>query len=182
MLNLDQFQPTMSSIPHSARRNNTNSTIRAPLPAYSSEDPWNTNPRFTSPPSATAGGSGGFGAAIDGLPTGTTSSLAGTGLPNDWWKKQENIRVTILGQQGFILNRYTVYEINSDVSKNLEHCPAGRLLSILAATNPCGSPLFGIYLPVGGSYSPLSIQIISCVTTQTSRRWELYNGLFFSLS
>jgi len=57
-----------------------------------------------------------FGGVTDGLPNGTPSTLAGTGLPNEWWKKQENITVTILGQQGFILNRYTVYEISSDVS------------------------------------------------------------------
>ncbi|KAF4611281.1 hypothetical protein D9613_007057 [Agrocybe pediades] len=126
MLNLDQFQPTMSSIPPISpipRRSTTNSTIRAPLPAYSTDDPWNSNPRFTSPPSATGTSSaGGFGAAIDGLPgntaTGATSNLAGTGLPNEWWKKQENIKVSILGQQGFILNRYTVYEITSDRRPN----------------------------------------------------------------
>jgi hypothetical protein len=37
-------------------------------------------------------------------------------LPKDWWKKQETIRVNILGPQGFILNRYMVYEIVTDVS------------------------------------------------------------------
>lgn len=37
-------------------------------------------------------------------------------MPKDWWKKLENINVNILGQQGFILNRYTVYELFSDVS------------------------------------------------------------------
>ncbi|KAF8966289.1 tryptophan synthase beta subunit-like PLP-dependent enzyme [Flammula alnicola] len=33
---------------------------------------------------------------------------------SEWWKKQENIKVSNLGQQGFILNRYTVYEVASD--------------------------------------------------------------------
>lgn len=47
---------------------------------------------------------------------GAPSSLSGTGLPKDWWKKQENVNVNILGQQGFILNRYTVYEVLSEVS------------------------------------------------------------------
>lgn len=46
---------------------------------------------------------------------GAPSSLSGTGLPKDWWKKQETVNVNIIGQQGFLLNRYTVYEISSDV-------------------------------------------------------------------
>lgn len=52
------------------------------------------------------------------LTNGAPSSLSGTGLPKDWWKKLENINVNILGQQGFILNRYTVYELFSDVSSS----------------------------------------------------------------
>ena len=36
-------------------------------------------------------------------------------MPKDWWKKQEKVTITILGQQGFILNRYTVYEVATDV-------------------------------------------------------------------
>lgn len=49
------------------------------------------------------------------MSNGVPSSLAGSGLPNEWWKKQETVNVRILGQQGFILNRYTVYEILTDV-------------------------------------------------------------------
>lgn len=106
---LTRLQPTLSAIPPAAPlpRRSTAQTVRAPLPAYSSDDPWNANPRYP----AAQGGSG-----ADGLPNGAASSLAGTGLPNEWWKKQENIKVSILGQQGFILNRYTVYEVASDVS------------------------------------------------------------------
>lgn len=113
-LDLDRLQPSLSTITPSlpsSRRNISQPTPRPPLPAYSSEDPWNSNPRFTGAPSGT-----GFAGAIDGIPNGTASNLAGTGLPNEWWKKQETIKVSILGQQGFILNRYTVYEIISDVS------------------------------------------------------------------
>ncbi|KJA28004.1 hypothetical protein HYPSUDRAFT_34271 [Hypholoma sublateritium FD-334 SS-4] len=117
-LDLDRLQPTLSAIPPTAplARRSTAQTIRAPLPAYSSDDPWNANPRYP----AAQGVSGGGGAApfgssgADGLPNGAASSLAGTGLPNEWWKKQETIKVSILGQQGFILNRYTVYEVASD--------------------------------------------------------------------
>jgi len=112
-LDLDRLQPSVSAIPPvtPTPRKDSTQTIRAPLPAYSSDDPWTSNPRFASVPNNPA-----FGGGIDGLPNGTPSTLAGTGLPNEWWKKQENIKITILGQQGFILNRYTVYEISSDVS------------------------------------------------------------------
>lgn len=37
-------------------------------------------------------------------------------MPKDWWRKQENVTVKFLGQQGFILNRYIVYEVVTDVS------------------------------------------------------------------
>jgi sorting nexin-8 len=109
-LDLDRVQPSLSTLPAPIpTRKSTSQTVRAPLPAYSSEDPWNTTPRY---PGSTSNASTG----VDGLPIATPSTLAGTGLPNEWWRKQENIKVTILGQQGFILNRYTVYEIASDVS------------------------------------------------------------------
>jgi sorting nexin-8 len=35
-------------------------------------------------------------------------------MPKEWWKKQETVRVRSMGQQGFILNRYTVYELTTD--------------------------------------------------------------------
>ncbi|KAF9482566.1 hypothetical protein BDN70DRAFT_801232 [Pholiota conissans] len=110
-LDLDRLQPSLSTIPPVApiSRKSTTPTVRAPLPAYSSDDPWNTNLRFPT------GGSASTPFGVEGLPTnGATSSLAGTGLPNEWWKKQETIKVSILGQQGFILNRYTVYEVASE--------------------------------------------------------------------
>jgi sorting nexin-8 len=36
-------------------------------------------------------------------------------MPKDWWKKLEKININILGHQGFILNRYMVYEVVTDV-------------------------------------------------------------------
>lgn len=95
-LHLDTLQPSTS-------------TFSSPYPTYrqATLDPWSV-PRFgsngggsdyTSPRSATT---------ING---GAASSLAGSGLPREWWKMQETVDVTIQGQQGFILNRYTVYEI-----------------------------------------------------------------------
>ena len=88
------------------------STIRSPAPAYSADDPWNTNTRFVPPP--TNMGSG-FDAPPRSAPA-PSSALAGPGLPKDWWKKQDTVSVTIQGQQGFILNRYTVYQIATEVS------------------------------------------------------------------
>lgn len=85
-------------------RQNSSATVRAPAPAYSSDDPWNTNPRFGAPPNNDPG-----------FTNGAPSSLAGTGLPKEWWTKQETVRVNILGPQGFILNRYMVYEIVTNV-------------------------------------------------------------------
>jgi sorting nexin-8 len=79
--------------------------IRSPLPtrAYS-EDPWSV-PNLPSAPIQN-------GSISNGAP----SNISGTGLPNNWWRKQETVTVNILGQQGFILNRYLVYEVATDVS------------------------------------------------------------------
>ncbi|PPQ64781.1 hypothetical protein CVT24_007867 [Panaeolus cyanescens] len=107
-LDLDRFQPTTSTIVPTVRRNSTLPPPRAPLPAYS-DDPWNTNTRFNGLPTNTA-----FGAPSSGLANAAPSTLAGTGLPDQWWDKEESIKITVLGQQGFILNRYTVYEVNSN--------------------------------------------------------------------
>ncbi|KAG1746553.1 uncharacterized protein EDB91DRAFT_1117571 [Suillus paluster] len=95
-LNLDTLQPSTSafSTPYTTYRQAT-------------LDPWSVprlasnggGPDFATPRSATT---------ING---GAASSLAGSGLPKEWWNKQESVEVTIQGQQGFILNRYTVYEI-----------------------------------------------------------------------
>lgn len=83
--------------------------IRAPIPtrAYTADDPWSVQ-RTTSTTTATTNGAG---TQANGV-----SSIAGTGLPKDWWKKQESVNVNVLGQQGFLLNRYLVYEISTDVS------------------------------------------------------------------
>lgn len=75
--------------------------IRSPAPAYSSDDPWNSTNRVIAGASAA---------------NGPASSVAGSGLPSGWWKRQETVSVSILGQQGFILNRYMLYQIQHDVS------------------------------------------------------------------
>ncbi|KAF5383512.1 hypothetical protein D9615_003614 [Tricholomella constricta] len=106
-LDLSRLQPSTSAFvpPAPNYRQDSAQTIRAPAPAYASDDPWNTNPRY--------GGSG-FDNSRGGIMNGAPSSLAGTGLPKEWWRKQEVVRVNLLGPQGFILNRYMVYEVASD--------------------------------------------------------------------
>lgn len=95
--------------------------VHAPVPtrAYTSDDPW-TIPKYTT---STINGAT---SAVNGAP----SSIAGTGLPKDWWKKQQTVHVSILGQQGFLLNRYLVYEVSSNVSES-------HLATILSETHDC---------------------------------------------
>lgn len=70
-------------------------------PTYNSENPWNgTIPGVTGPPQTPYAG----GASV----------VAGSGLPDGWWRNESTVQVNLLGLQGFILNRYTVYEVVSD--------------------------------------------------------------------
>ena len=78
----------------------------SPAVAPPPDDPWTTG-RFgagTSSPHT-------FG----GLNGGAPSSVAGSGLPSGWWKRQEKVTVQFGGQQGFVLNRYMVYSITTEV-------------------------------------------------------------------
>lgn len=77
----------------------------APPPA---DDPWMAGVR---PPFGAAGINGGGAAA-------PPSSVAGTGLPAGWWKKLEKVTVQFAGQQGFVLNRYMVYGITTEVRQS----------------------------------------------------------------
>ena len=85
-----------------ARQNPTREIPNRAVP-YSSEDPWGAAiPGITAPSDAPFSGG--------------PSVVAGSGLPSGWWKNQAKVQVNLLGQQGFILNRYIVYEVVSDVS------------------------------------------------------------------
>ncbi|KAL0572803.1 Sorting nexin mvp1 [Marasmius crinis-equi] len=111
VLNLDTLPPSTSTFMSNPTTPGSTNTVRSPAPAYSADDPWNTNTRFVSPPSNLSG----FDAPARPAPvTNASSALAGSGLPKEWWKKQETVSVSIQGQQGFILNRYTVYQITTD--------------------------------------------------------------------
>ncbi|KAJ7623207.1 hypothetical protein FB45DRAFT_924904 [Roridomyces roridus] len=100
-LDLSRLPPSASTFaPTNNRQKSTD--IHAPIPSYATDDPWNTNSRIpnnafdTAPP-----------------PTVAAPSTLGTGLAPNWWTKQESVKITLLGQQGFILNRYFVYEIST---------------------------------------------------------------------
>lgn len=110
-LDLDALQPSASafSSPYPTYRQNT---VRSTPPSYPTEDPWSI-PRY--------GGISGGPSDLNPPQSATTLNgasftLSGSGLPRDWWKKQETVSVTIQGQQGHLLNRYTVYEITTEVS------------------------------------------------------------------
>ncbi|KAG2110221.1 uncharacterized protein F5147DRAFT_796890, partial [Suillus discolor] len=98
-LHLDTLQPSTSA-------------LSSPYPTYrqATLDPWSI-PRFGS-----NGGGSDFAAprSATTINDGAASSLVGLGLLGEWWKMQETVDVTIQGQQGFILNRYTVYEITTE--------------------------------------------------------------------
>ena len=95
----------------------TSATVVVPPP----EDPWMTGTRYTG---AGAGASASpFGVGVingDGVGgVAPPSNVSGTGLPSGWWKRQERVTVRFAGQQGFVLNRYMVYGISTEVRR----CP-----------------------------------------------------------
>lgn len=100
-LDLSRLQPSTSTFAPQGYQQSTRQNIRSPAPPY---DPW----QFGAP------ANNGFDNARGSLTNGVPSNLAGSGLPKDWWRKQETVKVNILGMQGFILNRYMVYEIMTD--------------------------------------------------------------------
>lgn len=106
-LDIDTLQSRSStfSSPYMPYRQNTMTTVRPPT--FAAEDPWNVS-RYPSQ------GTYDFSQPRTPLTNGLTSTFAGSGLPRGWWNKQETAEVKIVGQQGFILNRYTVYEIKTD--------------------------------------------------------------------
>uniref|UniRef100_D8Q1I6 Sorting nexin MVP1 n=1 Tax=Schizophyllum commune (strain H4-8 / FGSC 9210) TaxID=578458 RepID=D8Q1I6_SCHCM len=106
-LDLDSLVPSTSTFYKPA-----SPPIASPAPAYSSFDPWGPSPFTTGsgfdntkPTAATSD--------APALTNGASSNFTGTGLPPEWWRKLEKVQVSIVGQQGFILNRYTVYQITS---------------------------------------------------------------------
>lgn len=105
-LDLDSLAPSTSGFGQY-----TSSPRGLPSRAFSTDDPWSV-PKFPSATVASPSADGNAGSVLNGAP----SSISGTGLPKEWWKKLETVYVNVLGQQGFLLNRYLVYEVSTDVS------------------------------------------------------------------
>ncbi|KAH9074842.1 hypothetical protein EDB83DRAFT_2353764 [Lactarius deliciosus] len=87
-------------------------TLRnSPAVAPPTDDPWTT-------------GRLGAGTSIQqpfgGLNGAPPSSVAGSGLPSGWWKRQEKVSIQFGGQQGFVLNRYMVYAITTERSGTVQ--------------------------------------------------------------
>ncbi|PAV19659.1 sorting nexin mvp1 [Pyrrhoderma noxium] len=101
-LDLEAIAPSTSSFAASDRFRKDSTGTRAVSQASYSVDPWQT-PRFSD-------NNGTDTSIINGAP----SSISGSGLPRDWWKRQDHVQIRIQGMQGFILNRYMLYEISSD--------------------------------------------------------------------
>ncbi|KAL5513289.1 MVP1 [Sanghuangporus vaninii] len=98
-LDLGAIAPATSTF--SSRRDSmVTSPHDAMQPTYSSDDPWQ---RVTDT-------NGGNASLVNGAP----SSVSGTGLPREWWRRQERVQVQLIGMQGFILKRYMLYAVASD--------------------------------------------------------------------
>lgn len=125
-LDLSQLHAAPSTF--TFNRQASNPVLRSPAPTYSSDDPW-------SAPSRVVGGGGGTSSANDtigqtNLTNGAPSNVAGSGLPREWWKKQEKVAVNFGGMQGFILNRYMVYDVVTDVRNFILRLIASVVLTV----------------------------------------------------
>lgn len=95
-LDLDAVGPQGAS----SRRGTVSQEYRVVAQAsYSQDDPWQ-NPEAE---------------AVGSLTNGAPSSISGTGLPRDWWKRQEQVQVRLAGLHGFVLNRFMLYEVSTEV-------------------------------------------------------------------
>jgi sorting nexin-8 len=92
------------------RSTSTSITAVAAVVAPPPDDPWMTGPRF----GGAGAGAAPFGAGGINGGVAPPSSVAGSGLPSGWWKRQERVTVQFAGQQGFVLNRYMVYGISTE--------------------------------------------------------------------
>ena len=141
-LNLDSLPSSTTNVAV-LQLTRKNPTREAPHRAtsFNPENPWNgAIPGVTAPPHASFSGG--------------PSVVAGSGLPDGWWKGEAKVQVNLLGLQGFILNRYTVYEVVSDVSPDIKRGVASGLLN-------CGHSCSVGLLRVDGTQSLLSCGIAS---------------------
>lgn len=149
-LDVDSIAPSSSNF-HDIMR------LPPPTRGYSADDPWNAS-RITTSPNAPSKLP-----ALGSINNGAQSSIAGTGLPREWWKKQETIFVNVLGHQGFVLNRYLVYEVSSDVRKPTRSFTMW-LSPHLAARAPRTSEVFRICISLGRVSQALSLPSLAGTT------------------
>lgn len=150
-LHLDTLQPSTSA-------------LSSPYPTYrqATLDPWSVS-RFGS-----NGGGSDFAAprSATTINGGAASSLAGSGLPREWWKTQETVDVTIQGQQGFILNRYTVYEINTEVRGHSSIPSQHTNVIWCLARRTCSSPVFRVCVFMGLLGAAIPFPSVTCPSAQ----------------
>ena len=157
----------------------------SPAVAPPTDDPWTTG-RFgvsTSSPHP-------FG----GLNGAAPSSVAGSGLPSGWWKRQDKVSIQFGGQQGFVLNRYMVYSITTEVRGS--HFPGGvhnmklnERLDISAAAPcsddtrnscSCGTAWFAV---IHSACYPNYLPSVLGVSERFLKCWrDLYNRFFQPMS
>ena len=122
-------------------RRSTSTSTSAAVVAPPADDPWMTGTRYNTGAGVGAspfgiGGINGNGGAAP------PSSVSGTGLPSGWWKRQEKVTVQFAGQQGFVLKRYMVYGISTEVRR----CPISLFYFRLLSCVDFGPFLFGFGL------------------------------------
>jgi sorting nexin-8 len=115
-LDLSSLPPSFSDL--SIPGQGAGSAMNVPPPFYSNDDPWSTATQPTPAPRPLNGMDFGGGFGETPRTNGASSSALGTGLPAGWWRNLETVTVNVKGQEGFILNRYTVYDVTSVVSAN----------------------------------------------------------------
>ena len=130
------YGQTASSSSGSAGTGSSPSALRN---AVATDDPWRFGGAY---PGGDGGGGGGMGGGMGGgVNGGAPSSVAGTGLPSGWWKRQEKVSVQFGGQLGFVLNRYIVYGIITEVRVH-KHKIMRSPLRLLCGITPLTPPLF----------------------------------------
>jgi len=121
-----------------------------------------TGARYAGAGAGAGAGASAFGVGgINGGGFAPPSSVSGSGLPSGWWKRQEKATVQFVGQQGFVLNRYMVYGISTEVRQ----CPVFLLLYFIFADCNCLYLDFGFFFGFGfgvcvvGHYSVVALCI-----------------------
>ncbi|KAF8704769.1 PhoX homologous domain, present in p47phox and p40phox, partial [Rhizoctonia solani] len=79
------------------------------------DDPWNTNSIVRRPTAVPDPFAGNYNEPPGNPPPGAGTSLLSSGLPTGWWRRQDSAIVTIIPEkQGFLLNRYFVYAVQTE--------------------------------------------------------------------